>query len=122
MPVIASDFPYWRELLEPIGCATYVNPLEPDAIAAAIDELLADEERALDMGRRGAAAVRESLNWQQEEPKLLDLYERFGSRRRRSPCAGSSASPARRPVSSMHRSSDGCSPSCTTAAPTTGVG
>ncbi len=78
LPVIASDFPYWRELLEPIGCATYVNPLEPDAIAAAIDELLADEERALDMGRRGAAAVRESLNWQQEEPKLLDLYERLG--------------------------------------------
>lgn len=77
LPVIASDFPYWRELLEPVGCATFVDPLDPAQIAAAIDELLADEKHALEMGRRGLAAVRERLNWQQEEPKLLDLYRRL---------------------------------------------
>ena len=79
LPVIASDFPYWRELLEPIGCATLVDPLDPVAIAGAIDELLADPERAEEMGRRGAAAVRDGLNWQHEEAKLLDLYSRLAS-------------------------------------------
>ena len=77
LPVIASDFPYWRELLDPIGCAMFVDPLDPAAIAAAIDDLLADEERATEMGRRGLDAVRERLSWRQEEPKLLDLYARL---------------------------------------------
>lgn len=74
LPVIASGFPFWRELLEPIGCAIFVDPLDPAAIAAAIDELLADDTRAAEMGRQGAEAVRGELNWQHEEPKLLGLY------------------------------------------------
>jgi len=80
LPVIASDFPYWRELLEPIGCATFVDPLDPATIAAAIDELLADEERAAEMGRRGATAVRERLNWHHEEPRLLELYAQLAQK------------------------------------------
>ena len=78
LPVVASDFPYWRSLLEPIDCAVWVDPLDPEGIAAAIDELLADEERAREMGRRGATAVRERLNWAHEAPKLIELYERLG--------------------------------------------
>ncbi|HZT54346.1 MAG TPA: glycosyltransferase family 4 protein [Gaiellaceae bacterium] len=78
LPVVASDFPSWRRLLEPIGCARFVDPLDPAQIAAAIEELLADAERAREMGRRGAAAVRERFNWQAEEPELLALYARLG--------------------------------------------
>ena len=78
LPVIASDFPYWRGLLEPIGCAVFADPRDPAEIAAAIDELLSDEARAEEMGRRGAAAVRERLNWHQEAAKLLELYARLG--------------------------------------------
>lgn len=78
LPVVASDFPYWRELLDPIGCATFVDPLDPGRIAAAVDDLLADEEHAREMGARGAAAVRERLNWEREAPKLLALYKRLG--------------------------------------------
>lgn len=77
LPVVASDFPSWRSLLDPIGCAVYVDPLDPDSIAGAIDELLAGEERAKEMGRRGATAVRERLNWQHEAPKLIGLYSRL---------------------------------------------
>lgn len=78
LPVIASDFPYWRELLEPIECASFVDPLDSSRIAGAIEELLADEDRATEMGRRGATAVRERLNWEREAPKLLELYGRLG--------------------------------------------
>jgi glycosyltransferase involved in cell wall biosynthesis len=78
LPVVASDFPYWRNLLEPIDCAVWVDPLDPECIAAAIDDLLADEERAREMGRRGALAVRERLNWEHEAPKLVELYGRLG--------------------------------------------
>lgn len=80
LPLVASDFPFWRSLLEPIGCAVQVDPLDPGQIAAAIDDLLAHETRASEMGRRGAAAVIERLNWQHEAPKLVELYERLGLR------------------------------------------
>lgn len=78
LPVIVSDFPFFRELLEPIGCAVFVNPLDPAGLAAAIDELLTDVEHAEEMGRRGAAAVAERLNWQAESRKLVDLYASLG--------------------------------------------
>jgi glycosyltransferase involved in cell wall biosynthesis len=77
LPVIASDFPYGRVLLDPIGCAIFVDSLDPKQIAAAIDDLLADEKRAQEMGQRGAVAVRERLNWRHEETKLLALYQRL---------------------------------------------
>jgi glycosyltransferase involved in cell wall biosynthesis len=78
LPVIVSDFPFFRQLLEPIGCAVFVDPLDPGGLAAAIDELLADIERAEEMGRRGAAAVAERLNWEAEAWKLVDLYASLG--------------------------------------------
>lgn len=78
LPVVASDFPFWRSVLEEVDCAIWVDPTDPDGIAAAIDGLLADGERAREMGRRGAAAVRERLNWEHEAPKLVELYERLG--------------------------------------------
>ncbi len=78
LPVVASNFPYWQELLEEIGCASFVDPLDPGQIAGAIDDLLSDEERATEMGSRGATAVRERLNWEREAPKLLELYGRLG--------------------------------------------
>lgn len=77
LPLIASDFPLWRELLDPFDCAVYVDPLDPAQLATAIDDLLESEERSREMGGRGIEAVRERLNWSQEAPKLLALYARL---------------------------------------------
>lgn len=46
--------------------------------AVAIDELLADEHRASEMGRGAAAAVRERLDCHREAGKLVELYTRLG--------------------------------------------
>jgi glycosyltransferase involved in cell wall biosynthesis len=77
LPLIASDFPLWRELLDPVGCAVHVDPLDPAQLAVAIDDLLESKERAREMGFRGREAVHERLNWAQEFPKLLELYVRL---------------------------------------------
>jgi glycosyltransferase involved in cell wall biosynthesis len=74
LPVLASDFPLWRELLEASGAGRCANPLDGAAIARAIDELLADPAAALAMGERGRAAVRERFQWAHEERKLVALY------------------------------------------------
>lgn len=74
IPVIASDFPLWRDIILGHDCGLCVDPDDPDAIAAAIDALISDRERAEQMGRNGRTAVQEVFNWAVEEKKLLQLY------------------------------------------------
>ncbi|MCW5514643.1 glycosyltransferase family 4 protein [Muriicola sp. Z0-33] len=76
IPVIASDFEYWRSLIQDLDCAIFVDPKDPASIGKAINELVSDKERAKAMGSRGKAAVLEKFNWANEERKLLDFYER----------------------------------------------
>lgn len=74
IPVIASDFPLWRSIIEESGCGLLVNPLEPQAIAAAIERLVSDSVLAEAMGRRGRKAVEQRYNWIPEERTLLSFY------------------------------------------------
>lgn len=74
LPVIASEFPYWKELLQGVDCAVFVDPLSPEDIAKAIAEIIADPEKSAAMGARGKMAVREQFNWGNEESKLISLY------------------------------------------------
>lgn len=77
LPVIASDFPLWREIVNGVGCGLLVNPLDPKAIAEAIQYLLIHPEEAEEMGRHGQQAVQERYNWDTEKEKLLSLYRRL---------------------------------------------
>jgi glycosyltransferase involved in cell wall biosynthesis len=74
IPVIASDFPLWRSIVEGADCGICVDPLEVGAIADAIDGLLADPIRAARMGQNGRRAVQDRFNWGIEEKKLLEFY------------------------------------------------
>jgi glycosyltransferase involved in cell wall biosynthesis len=75
IPVIASDFPLWRSIIESNGCGLMVDPLKPDGIAKAIDKLVSAPDMARQMGENGSKAVEERYNWQIEEQKLLAFYE-----------------------------------------------
>lgn len=75
IPVIASDFPGFREIVEEAGCGLLVDPLNPRAIADAIEFILDNPSEAEQMGRRGRAVVEARYNWASEERKLLDLYK-----------------------------------------------
>lgn len=77
LPVIASDFPLWREIVEGAGCGLLVDPQDPRAIADAMQWILDNPEEAADMGRRGRAAVEERYNWEAESDKLIALYRRL---------------------------------------------
>lgn len=82
VPVVASDFPLWREIVEDVGCGLLVDPADPDAIAAAVRTLLTDDRRAAAMGQRGREAVKTTYHWQPEGERLLAFYlDRFGGPR-----------------------------------------
>jgi glycosyltransferase involved in cell wall biosynthesis len=74
IPVIASDFPLWHEIIVGNHCGLCVDPMDPAAIARAIDHLVQQPEVARQMGENGRRAVVDQYNWTVEETKLLDLY------------------------------------------------
>ncbi|MDL1967371.1 MAG: glycosyltransferase family 4 protein [Deltaproteobacteria bacterium] len=75
IPVIASDFPFWQEIIERHNCGICVDPYNQHEIARAVNTLLTDNKLAAVMGANGRKAVEEGYNWQNEERKLLDLYQ-----------------------------------------------
>jgi glycosyltransferase involved in cell wall biosynthesis len=77
VPVVASNFPLWASIVGGANCGLLVDPTDPTAIAAAMEELASNPERAADMGRRGRQAVLSRLNWTREERLLLSLYQRL---------------------------------------------
>lgn len=75
VPVIGSNFPLWKEIIEGNQCGLCVDPLDPQALAKAIDYLITHPAEAEQMGRNGQKAVYEKYNWDIEEAKLLSFYK-----------------------------------------------
>jgi glycosyltransferase involved in cell wall biosynthesis len=83
IPVLTANFPYWREIVERIGCGLTVDPEDPRDIARAVTFLLTHPAEAHAMGQRGRQAVVEQMNWETECGKLFQLYDRLLAERRR---------------------------------------
>jgi glycosyltransferase involved in cell wall biosynthesis len=77
LPVIASDFPLWRRIIEGVGCGLLVDPLNPRAIAEAMRWILNHPTEAEAMGRRGRQAVEQTYNWDTEAAKIIGLYNQL---------------------------------------------
>lgn len=75
IPVIASDFPLWKEIIESNKCGICVDPDNPEAISKAIVFLAKNPDLAEEMGKNGRWAVLEAYNWEKESEKLLDIYK-----------------------------------------------
>jgi glycosyltransferase involved in cell wall biosynthesis len=80
VPVVASDFPLWRQIVESAGCGLLVDPTDSRAVASAIDRLLADPEGSAEMGARGRRAVLAEYQWEGQADRLTDLYTRLLTR------------------------------------------
>lgn len=74
LPVIASNFPLWKKIIEGNKCGLCVDPLDPAAIAKAIDYIVSHPDEARAMGENGKRAVYEKYNWGVESEKLISLY------------------------------------------------
>jgi glycosyltransferase involved in cell wall biosynthesis len=81
LPVIASNFPLWKEIIEKNNCGICVDPTNPEEIAKAIKYLITHPEEAKKIGENGRRAVFEKYNWEKESEKLLDLYKEILNKR-----------------------------------------
>ncbi len=91
LPVIASRFPLWQEIVEGNDCGVCVDPANPAAIAAAIDHFCRHPHAARRMGQNGRRAVLQRYNWLGEADKLAAFYDGVLAGR---PAAACDAAPA----------------------------
>jgi len=79
IPVIASDFPLWKEIIEDNNCGVCVNPLDIKQITQAIVTLKNNPKLVQEMGENGIKLVNEKYNWIKESEKLLSFYQEIES-------------------------------------------
>jgi glycosyltransferase involved in cell wall biosynthesis len=77
IPVIASNFPLYRTIVEGEQCGICVDPLRVEEIAQAILYLLRNPAIVRKMGESGKYAVEKKYNWNVEKVKLLKFYEQI---------------------------------------------
>ncbi len=75
LPVICSDFPAWREIVEQADCGIVVGDADRESIRNAYLSILSEPGDAIEMGKRGLEAVREKYSWDKEAAKLVSMYK-----------------------------------------------
>ena len=75
LPIITSNFPLWKEIVEGNNCGICVDPLIPKEISKAINYLVIHSQEAEIMGENGKNAVLKKYNWAIEEQKLYKFYK-----------------------------------------------
>lgn len=74
LPVITSDFPVYREIVERSACGFCISPYDPEALCRTLESCIADGVLRLQMGNNGRKAAETCYNWASEEAKLLSFY------------------------------------------------
>jgi len=74
LPVVGSNFPDLKKVIEGHKLGVTFDPDSPRDIARAIDYVLSDKDRYQEM-RKNALEAAKIFNWENESKKLLALYE-----------------------------------------------
>lgn len=75
LPVVVSDFPELKEIVEGANCGVVIDSENPKEIALGIAEILRDSGRAKEMGANGKKAVQESLGFHVDLANLIAFYQ-----------------------------------------------
>ena len=74
IPVIASNFPIFKSIIEENDCGICVDPENPTEIANAMKFFNENPQEVIRMGENGRKAINKYYNWGNEEKKLITLY------------------------------------------------
>ena len=77
LPIVASDVPALREVLDHGRCGVLVPPADPDALAAACLAMLSSPERAADLANAAHARFEAHYTGEAATRGMLDLYRRL---------------------------------------------
>ncbi|MBY0379527.1 MAG: glycosyltransferase family 4 protein [Burkholderiales bacterium] len=77
IPVVASNFKMWADIILRYNCGILVNPNNPQEIANACQTLLNNPQLAKQLGGNGKSAVLEHYNWDIEQLHLANFYKKL---------------------------------------------
>lgn len=77
LPVIASDFPLWRRIIEPHVCGTLVDETDAESIAEAVASYASNPEKLSLHGNNALRASKRDLNWTSESEALVRVYDKL---------------------------------------------
>lgn len=86
-PVVASDLPAVRELVEDGVSGRLVVPDRPSELARAIRLLLEYDDRRRELGRAARRVVEERFTWEKSNAALRELYHEIAGSKREAPDA-----------------------------------
>ena len=75
LPLVASDLPEPRRVLDETGAGVAVDSSQPSAIAAGIRHVLSDRKRWEAMSAEGRQAAVSTYCWERQVDKLLGVYQ-----------------------------------------------
>lgn len=79
LPVIMSDFPFWREKFN--GCAMFVDSQNSSQIADAITKLAENPTLRASMGNKGNNLIQKKYSWEAESKKLYSIYKKIENKK-----------------------------------------
>jgi glycosyltransferase involved in cell wall biosynthesis len=77
--MVLSDVGGFRDVVEEHGAARLVPPADPEALGAAIHELITDPAARSELGRRALAAAAGPYSWDRIAGQTLQLYEELAA-------------------------------------------
>ncbi len=81
LPVIVPEFAVEvAPIIREAQCGILLDPSDPQQIADALDQLIADADLRRTLGEKGRAAVFRRYNWEEEGKLLVSLYERIAKK------------------------------------------
>jgi|HigsolmetaAR206D_1030411.scaffolds.fasta_scaffold10874_2 glycosyltransferase involved in cell wall biosynthesis len=77
LAIVASNFDDWRMLIEDANCGLVVDPYDVREVVAKI-QFLIDNPSLIELyGKNGRSEYERKYNWDEEEAKLINLYQRL---------------------------------------------
>jgi glycosyltransferase involved in cell wall biosynthesis len=76
LPVITSDLPEVRKIVEEAGCGIILKKVTPEEISKAIIKLQ-DDRMLLNTLKQNAVMASEKLTWENESKKVIDFYSKI---------------------------------------------
>ena len=77
LPLVVSNFPLWKEIVEVNACGVTVDPQNAKSVAHGIRTIFETPDSIEIMGENGMAMARKRYNWENEAKKLLSVYKKI---------------------------------------------
>jgi glycosyltransferase involved in cell wall biosynthesis len=77
LPVIASDFPLYQEVIESADCGVCISPYDATKLCEEMDRMIRNPVQSATLGNNGRNAAEQYYTWQNEEKVLLSFYQKI---------------------------------------------